>query len=285
MFRQQKLALGRLFSMFDRIREDIRGVFERDPAARSTWEVLTCYPGLKAVWAHRLSHWLWTHRLKWLGRLVSQVARWFTLVEIHPGARIGRRLFIDHGAGVVIGETAELGDDVTLYQGVTLGGTSWAKEKRHPTLGNGVVVGAGAKVLGPFRVGDNARVGSNAVVVREVPAGATVVGIPARVVTEARAPSEKVVAIAKRMGFDAYGLSRDMPDPVANAISAMLDHIHELDDRVIELCKLLHRLDARMPELELKHLELPDFCAEGKVTDREAGAEPAPDAPHDRSRP
>ena len=261
--------------MFDRIREDIRGVFERDPAARSTWEVLTLYPGLKAVWAHRLAHWLWTHRLKWLGRLVSGLSRWFTLIEIHPGAKIGRRFFIDHGIGVVIGETAEIGDDVTLYQGVTLGGTSWAKGKRHPTLGNNVVVGAGAKILGPFTVGENARVGSNAVVVREVPAGATVVGIPARVVQEARAPSEKVVAIARKMGFDAYGLSRDMPDPVANAIGAMLDHIHELDDRVIELCKLLHRLDARMPELELHKLELPDFCAEGKVTDREPGADPA----------
>ena len=255
--------------MFDRMREDIRSVFERDPAARSTWEVLTCYPGLKAVWAHRLAHGLWTHGFKWLGRLLSQVTRWFTLIEIHPGARIGRRFFIDHGAGVVIGETAEIGDDVTLYQGVTLGGTSWGKGKRHPTLGNNVVVGAGAKVLGPFTVGEGARVGSNAVVTREVPPGATVVGIPARVVTEARAPSEKVVAIARRMGFDAYGLSRDMPDPVANAIGAMLDHIHELDDRVVELCRVLHRLDARMPELELKKLELPEFCAEGPVTERQ----------------
>lgn len=259
--------------MFDHMREDIQGVFERDPAARSTWEVLTCYPGLKAVWAHRLSHWLWTHGLKWLGRWVSQLARWFTLIEIHPGAKIGRRLFIDHGAGVVIGETAEIGDDVTLYQGVTLGGTSWAKGKRHPTLGNNVVVGAGAKVLGPFTVGEGARIGSNAVVVREVPPGATVVGIPARVVQEQREPSEKVVAIARRMGFDAYGLSRDMPDPVANAIGAMLGHIHELDDRVVELCKLLHRLDARMPELELKKLELPDFCAD-PVTGKDTPAEP-----------
>lgn len=253
--------------MFDRLREDIRGVRERDPAARSTWEVLTCYPGLKAVWAHRLSHWLWTHGFKWLGRVVSQLARWFTLIEIHPGATIGRRLFIDHGAGVVIGETADIGDDVTLYQGVTLGGTSWSKGKRHPTLGNDVVVGAGAKVLGPFTVGTGARVGSNAVVVREVPPGATVVGIPARIVQEQRAPSEKVVEIARRMGFDAYGLSRDMPDPVSNAIGAMLNHIHEIDDRVVELCKVLHRLDARMPELELQKLELPDFCAEGLVTD------------------
>ena len=262
--------------MFDRIREDIQSVFARDPAARSTWEVLTCYPGLKAVWWHRLAHWLWTHELKWLGRAVSGFARWLTLIEIHPGAQIGRRLFIDHGVGVVIGETAEIGDDVTLYQGVTLGGTSWAKGKRHPTLGNGVVVGAGAKILGPFTVGENARVGSNAVVVHEVPPGATVIGIPARVVQQSRAPSDKVVAIARKMGFDAYGLSRDMPDPVANAIGAMLGHINELDDRVIELCKLLHRLDARMPELELKKLELPDFCAEGPVTERDVAPEPTP---------
>jgi len=265
--------------MFDRIQEDIRSVFERDPAARSTWEVLTCYPGLKAVWAHRLSHWLWTHGFKWLARFVSGLSRWLTLIEIHPGARLGRRLFIDHGAGVVIGETAEVGDDVTLYQGVTLGGTSLAQGKRHPTIGNGVVIGGGAKVLGPFTVGEGARIGSNAVVVKEVPPGATVVGVPGRVVSEARAPSEKVVAIARRMGFDAYGLTRDMPDPVANAIGAMLDHIHQLDDRIIQLCQTLHRLDARMPELELKKLELPDFCAEGSVLEPKAaepGAAPAP---------
>src|SRR5205085_8251571 len=147
--------------------------------------------------------------------------RWLAGIEIHPGAKIGRRFFIVHGMGVVIGGTAEIGDDVTLYHGVTLGGVSWNKGKRHPTLGNNVVVGAGAKILGPFTVGEGARVGSNSVVVREVPAGATVVGIPARVVQEARQPSEKVVAIAKRTGFDAYGLTRDMPDPVANAIGAI----------------------------------------------------------------
>ncbi|MBI2383249.1 MAG: serine O-acetyltransferase [Gammaproteobacteria bacterium] len=254
--------------MFARIREDIRSVFDRDPAARSTWEVLTCYPGLKAIWAHRIGHWLWTHGFKWLGRMVSQVARFFTGIEIHPGARLGRRFFIDHGMGVVIGETAEIGDDVTLYHGVTLGGVSWNKGKRHPTLGNNVVVGAGAKILGPFTVGEGARVGSNSVVVKEVPPGATVVGIPARVVQEQRAPSEKVVALAKRMGFDAYGLTRDMPDPVANAIGAMLDHIHELDDRLVRVCKLLHQLDSRMPELELKKLELPDFCAEAAGTEQ-----------------
>ena len=243
------------------IREDIHSVFRRDPAARNTWEVLTCYPGLHAIWAHRLSHWLWTHGLRWLARLNANLARLITGIEIHPGAKIGRRFFIDHGMGVVIGETAEIGDDCTLYQGVTLGGTSWNKGKRHPTLGNNVVVGAGAKVLGPFTVGDGARVGSNSVVVKEVPAGATVVGMPARVVKESAAPSDKVVAIAKTLGFDAYGLSRDMPDPVANAIGAMLEHIQVLDERLVQVCRALHAMDARNPEAELPKLDLPDFCA------------------------
>lgn len=158
--------------MFERVREDIQSVFHRDPAARNALEVLTCYPGLHAVWLHRLAHGLWTSGWKWLARLVSNFGRWMTGIEIHPGARIGRRFFIDHGMGIVIGETAEIGDDVTLYQGVTLGGTTWNKGKRHPTLGNNVVVGAGAKVLGPFTVGEGAKVGSNAVVTKEVPPGA-----------------------------------------------------------------------------------------------------------------
>ena len=246
--------------MFARIREDIASVFERDPAARTTWEVLTCYPGLHAVWGHRVSHWLWRHGLRWLARLNSNLARWLTGVEIHPGARIGRRLFIDHGMGVVIGETAEIGDDVTLYHGVTLGGVSWNRGKRHPTLGNRVVVGAGAKILGPFTVGAGARVGSNSVVVKEVPPGATVVGIPARIVREQDEPSAAVTAIAQKMGFDAYGLSRDMPDPVANAISAMLEHVQKLDEQMVRVCRLLNQMDSRMPELELSKLELPDFC-------------------------
>ncbi|MBX6421423.1 MAG: serine O-acetyltransferase [Nevskia sp.] len=260
--------------MFRRIREDIRSVFDRDPAARNAWEVLTCYPGLHAIWAHRVSHWLWTHGLKWLARANSQLARWLTGIEIHPGAKIGRRFFIDHGMGVVVGETAEIGDDVTLYHGVTLGGVSWNKGKRHPTLGDNVVVGAGAKVLGPITVGENARVGSNSVVVKDVPPGATVVGIPARVVQEARAPSEKVVQIAQRLGFDAYGLTRDMPDPVANAIGALLEHIQVLDQRLVQVCRLLHEMDSRMPELELSKLELPEFCAEGTKT--EAGQHEPP---------
>ncbi|HVT35350.1 MAG TPA: serine O-acetyltransferase [Nevskiaceae bacterium] len=254
--------------MFSRIREDIASVFDRDPAARTTWEVLTCYPGLHAVWGHRISHWLWTHGLRWLARFNSHLARWLTGIEIHPGAKIGRRLFIDHGMGVVIGETAEIGDDVTLYHGVTLGGVSWNQGKRHPTLANNVVVGAGAKVLGPFTVGEGARVGSNSVVVKEVPPGATVVGIPARIVSEQRAPSDKVVAIARKMGFDAYGLSRDMPDPVANAIAAMLDHIQKQDEQLVRVCKTLHQIDSRMPELKLEKLSLPDFCKDaGEVLD------------------
>lgn len=260
--------------MFETIREDIQCVFARDPAARSSWEVLTCYPGLHALWGHRISHWLWRHGLHWLARWNSHIARWLTAIEIHPGARIGRRFFIDHGVGVVIGETTIIGDDVTLYQGVTLGGTSWDKGKRHPTLGDGVVVGAGAKVLGPFEVGAGARVGSNAVVVKAVPAGATVTGIPARVVQRAVPPSEKVVALAKKMGFDAYGLTSDMPDPVANAISAMLDHMHQLDDRVVQLCKVLHDMDARTPDAALKKLELPEFCSDQQPADQEPAPKP-----------
>ena len=253
--------------MLTRIREDIRSVFERDPAARSVWEVLTCYPGLHAVWGHRVSHFFWRHGWYWLGRMNSHLARWLTGIEIHPAARLGRRFFIDHGMGVVIGETAEVGDDCTLYQGVTLGGTSLNGGKRHPTLGNNVVVGSGAKVLGSFKVGDGARIGANAVVVREVPPGATAIGIPARIVQDQPPPlSQSAQNIASKLGFDAYGITRDMPDPVANAISAMLDHIQQLDERLVQVCQFLHQVDSRMPELELSKLELPDFCAEGPVT-------------------
>ena len=223
--------------MFQRIREDIRSVFERDPAARSTLEVLLAYPGLHAVWAHRVSHRLWGWQMKLLARLLSQTARWLTGIEIHPGASIGRRFFIDHGMGVVIGETAEIDDDCTLYHGVTLGGTSWEKAKRHPTLGKNVVVGAGAKILGPITIGDNARVGSNSVVVKDVPAGATVVGIPGRIVmTRDDADSAKRRAMAEKIGFDAYGQHHgQMPDPVAQALDRILDHLHSVDDRLNSL--------------------------------------------------
>jgi serine O-acetyltransferase len=221
--------------MFSRLREDVRSVFERDPAARNSWEVLTCYPGLHAVTLHRLAHWLWNHRLCWPGRFVSHLARFLTGIEIHPGASIGRRFFIDHGMGVVIGETAAIGDDVTLYHGVTLGGTSWNKGKRHPTLEDGVVVGAGAKVLGPITVGANAKVGSNAVVVKNVPPGMTAVGNPARIIDgeEAQRREQK----AGQMGFSAYALSTNQDDPLAKAIHGLLDHAVETDRRIEALIK------------------------------------------------
>ena len=217
--------------MFKRLREDINCVFERDPAARNSFEVITTYPGVHALLWHRVSHFLWRIHLKWLARMLSQLSRLLTGIEIHPGAQIGRRFFIDHGMGVVIGETAVIGDDVTLYHGVTLGGTSWSKGKRHPTLGNDVVVGAGAKVLGPITLFNGARVGSNAVVVKDVPENATVVGIHGHNVT-----------------------SSSMPDPVASAIDVMLDHIHAMDTQMQNMCKSLKSLGS-----ELDIVKLPDL--------------------------
>ena len=225
--------------MFSRLREDIACVFDRDPAARNTWEVLTCYPGLHALILHRINHWLWGLGLKWMARLGSNIARWMTGIEIHPGATIGRRFFIDHGMGVVIGETAVIGDDCTLYHGVTLGGTSWNKGKRHPTLERGVVIGAGAKVLGPITLGERAKVGSNAVVVRDVPPGATAVGIPARIVEDR---SEIVREIkAGQMGFSAYAVTRNEDDPLSQAIHGLLDHAVETDRRLDMLLKCLEQ--------------------------------------------
>ena len=198
---------------------------------------------------HRFNHSLWNLGLKWLARWSSHFTRWLTGIEIHPGATIGHRFFIDHGMGVVIGETAVIGDDVTLYQGVTLGGTSWNKGKRHPTLKNGVVVGAGAKVLGPFEVGENAKIGSNAVVTKAVPADATVVGIPGRIILKAVAdpanPDEdKRKKMEENFGFDAYGLSDDMPDPVARSIRSMLDHMVLVDERMNTMCQALKKIDS-----------------------------------------
>ena len=224
--------------MFSRIREDIHCVFERDPAARTVWEVLTCYPGFHALQLHRFSHLLWTIGLKWLARLSSHFSRWITGIEIHPGATIGRRVFIDHGMGVVIGETAEIGDDCTLYHGVTLGGVSWNQGKRHPTLGKGVVIGAGAKILGPFLVGDGAKVGSNSVVVKPVPAGATVVGIPARVV------EHNVQGEAARMAFDAYAVSADLDDPLNRVIQALGSRTEDLDGRLAEILRRIEDLES-----------------------------------------
>lgn len=226
--------------MFAHLREDIAVVFERDPAARTTWEVVTCYPGLHAlVWHRNIAHPLWQAGFKWLARWLAHWGRWLTGIEIHPGATIGRRVFIDHGMGVVIGETAEVGDDCTLYHGVTLGGVKWEKEKRHPTLGRGVVIGAGAKVLGPIFVGDGAKIGSNAVVVRAVPAGATAVGIPARIVTgEQQETRERQAA---KIGFSAYAIAADMNDPIVQAIHTLLDHARATDERMERLVAQLHR--------------------------------------------
>ena len=232
--------------MFEGIREDIRSVFHRDPAARTSVEVLLNYPGLHAVLMHRLAHKLWTMDFKLSARFISSFSRWLTGIEIHPGATIGRRFFIDHGMGVVIGETAEVGDDVTIYHGVTLGGTTWNKGKRHPTLKNGVVVGAGAKVLGPITVGENARVGSNAVVTKDVPGEATVVGIPGRIICKEGdgdcAEERKRQAMASKIGFDAYGMTPDMPDPIAHSIKNMLDHMHAVDQKVNAMGKALEAL-------------------------------------------
>jgi serine O-acetyltransferase len=226
--------------MFDRLRDDIASVFERDPAARTTWEVLTCYPGLHALYIHKLARWFWRHGLRWLGRATSHCGRLLTGIEIHPGAQIGRRVFIDHGMGVVIGETAEIGDDVTLYHEVTLGGTSWAKGKRHPTLGKGVVIGAGAKVLGPITVGDGAKIGSNAVVVKDVPANATVVGVPGRVLEE--------VAPQQAARFAAYAVVQNQDDPTAKAIQMLIEHSRELEQAVATLTEKLQRLEEERAE-------------------------------------
>ncbi|MGA7984829.1 MAG: serine O-acetyltransferase [Burkholderiales bacterium] len=228
--------------MFRQLREDIASVFDRDPAARTTWEVLTCYPGLHALLFHRLGHWFWGHGLRWLGRLTSHIGRWLTGIEIHPGATIGRRVFIDHGMGVVIGETAEVGEDTTLYHGVTLGGTTWNKGKRHPTLGRNVVVGAGAKILGPIKVGDGAKIGSNAVVVKDVPEGATVVGIPGRVVEAG--PSKEGAR------FAAYAVVQNQDDPYAKAIQTLVDHSHELEQSVAALRSKLAELERELARHE-----------------------------------
>jgi serine O-acetyltransferase len=246
--------------MFERVREDIQSVFHRDPAARNAFEVLTCYPGLHAIWLHHGAHALWTRDWKWMARIISNFSRWLTGIEIHPGAKVGRRFFIDHGMGIVIGETVEIGDDVTLYQGVTLGGTSWNAGKRHPTLENGVVVGAGAKVLGPFTVGAGAKIGSNAVVTKAVPAGATAVGIPGRIITRSDPVQDaNRKAMAEKIGFEAYGVSEDMPDPIAKAIGQLLDHLHAVDGRLEGMCGALSKLDSEYCAKDLPVLRDEDF--------------------------
>jgi serine O-acetyltransferase len=243
--------------MFTRLREDIATIRERDPAARSAWEVLTCYPGLHALIFHRFAHACWRANRRWIARFASQFGRFMTGIEIHPGATIGRRVFIDHGMGVVIGETAEIGDDCTIYQGVTLGGTSLTRgAKRHPTLERGVIVGAGAKVLGGFTIGADAKIGSNAVVVKPVPAGGTAVGNPARVIMPATAsvPAASAPAGADgkttpRPGFCAYGITPNADDPVSLAIHGLVNHASTQSQRIDEVVAALERLGASLEAL------------------------------------
>jgi serine O-acetyltransferase len=228
--------------MFSRLRSDVQCILDRDPAARSRWEVLTCYPGLHAVLLHRLAHGCWNLDLKWLGRFISHISRWFTGIEIHPAAKIGDRVFFDHAMGVVVGETAEIGDGCTIYQGVTLGGTSLYKgEKRHPTLGKDVVIGAGAKVLGGFTVGDGAKVGSNAVVTKPVPAGATAVGNPARII-QAETDAKREEA-ASKMGFSAYGVTQN-DDPLSQAMRGLIDNATSQEHQIALLWRAIEQLSA-----------------------------------------
>jgi serine O-acetyltransferase len=223
--------------VFDKIRDDIYSVFDRDPAARSVLEIIFCYPGLHAVWFYRIAHWFWTRELYFLGRFTSHMGRFLTGIEIHPGAQIGKKFFIDHGMGVVIGETAEIGDNVTLYHGVTLGGVTWDKVKRHPTVEDNVVIGSGSKVLGPFVVGKGAKIGSNSVVVKEVPQSATVVGIPGRVVMQ----QEKKVDEDQRPDLE-HG---KLPDPEAKAISCLFDQIRALEQKVEDLTGRLEKAERK----------------------------------------
>lgn len=262
--------------MFSRIKEDINSVFDRDPAARNAFEVLTNYPGLHAIWWHRLANWFWCRQWKWLARTISTLARWLTGIEIHPGATIGKKFFIDHGMGVVIGETAEIGDNCTIYHGVTLGGTSWNAGKRHPTLADNVVIGAGAKVLGPLMIGEGARIGSNAVVVKDVPENATVVGIPGRVVNDKNGNNgdqKHRNEIAKKYGFDAYAVSSDNPDPVAKAIGRMLDHMHLMDSKISDVCKAVNEVGGNVCQEALPELKVREFEeAESEAAKRRTAA-------------
>ncbi|MEY2781264.1 MAG: hypothetical protein RL307_968 [Pseudomonadota bacterium] len=228
--------------MFSRLRSDIQCILERDPAARSAWEVLTCYPGLHALILHRRAHWCWSHGLKWLGRFISHFSRWFTGIEIHPGAKIGEGVFFDHAMGVVVGETAEIGDGCTIYQGVTLGGTSLYKgAKRHPTLGRGVVVGAGAKVLGGFTVGEGARIGSNAVVTKPVPERATAVGNPARIIL----PEERESGNLSAAAFSAYGVTQG-DDPLSLALRGLSDTTASQEHQIALLWKTIETLSTHV---------------------------------------
>ena len=230
--------------MFETLKEDINVVFERDPAARSTLETIFTCPGFQAIVFHRFNHWLWNKKFYFFARFFAHIARFLTGIEIHPGASIGKRFFIDHGMGIVIGETSEIGNDVSIYHGVTLGGTTWNKGKRHPTLEDNVLVGAGAKILGPITIGECARIGSNAVVSKDVPEGATVVGIPGHIVIKKEQHDEQEAqraAMAKKIGYEAYAESKDMPDPIQNALDSILDHMHETDKELEELKQELEK--------------------------------------------
>jgi len=211
--------------IIETLKRDIQAVFERDPASRSVWEIILCYPGFHALFFYRLSHWLWEQKLYLLGRFVSHLGRFFTGIEIHPRAKIGPGFFIDHGMGVVIGETSEIGENVTLYHGVTLGGTSWKKEKRHPTIGKNVVIGVGAKILGPFKIGDNSRIGAGSVVVKEVPPNSVVVGVPGKVIFKDGKKMKDKIDLEKHI----------LPDPVAKAVECLIKRVQELEKEVAEL--------------------------------------------------
>jgi len=240
--------------MFVAIRNDIRTAFDRDPAARSTWEVLTCYPGLHAIWMYRIANASWRHGFRWLGRFISHIARWLTGIEIHPGATIGKEFFIDHGMGIVIGETTEIGDGVTLYHGVTLGGTTWQKKKRHPTLQDGVIIGAGAKVLGAITIGKQSRVGANSVVLKDVPEHSTVIGIPGMVVGKTESLIED-----GRINLDHH----QMPDPVAQVLRhvlTLIDDVNERVDRFHADDKVVSCKDAELnKEMRKEHKKVEDF--------------------------
>ncbi len=253
-------------NFFARIKEDINSVFERDPAARHWFEVLTCYPGMHAIWIHRMTNWLWRYKIKWLARFIGMLGRWLTGVEIHPGATIGRRFFIDHATGVVIGETAIIGNDCTLYHGVTLGGTTWNPGKRHPTLEDDVVIGAGAKILGPITVGRGARVGSNSVVIKDVPAEATVIGIPGHVVRDKDGNNpEHRKRIEQLIGFEAYGENDFSYDPVAQVISSMLEHSRAVDIQLKNYQDALKAANIEVQSVPLPGIDAADFLDESKL--------------------
>ena len=238
--------------------EDIDCVLKRDPAAKNFFEVLTCYPGVQALMFHRMAFKLWQMKWRWLARFLSSFSRWITGIEIHPGAKIGRRFFIDHGMGVVIGETAEIGDDCTIYQGVTLGGVSWNEGKRHPTLKNNVVIGAGAKVLGNIILGNNTKIGSNSVVIKSIEDNLTVAGVPARLLKAQQQQFAQMDKVANDIGFDAYGMTQgDMVDPTIKAVNAILEHLQKVDAQVHDITKAINISEDKLgKDIDAKTLEI-----------------------------